>query len=404
MIIETVQLLYEDAAIQEDARTMTVPAVITREGVHNRKFKPFAALQSSVPSFEGAPVNFTHPGIPIKEQSGVPGVIGVLRNVRARTRPRDLHAMVVFDKAKAPSEFLFAVRQGQMREGSIGFRAAEIPSHGVFKGKPYDMVQVAIRGDHYAVGIPVGACSVADGCGLLQDEETCTVLKPVDIDGIKMVKLTDMQGYIKNNLFPRITAELPPEIRERILTPEELALSGVEDMSAEELIKLSKENQKLTDTMEKMNETMQANAEAIKGFNEAKTKREADLKAANDKLKPFEEKEKTDAKALHDAAVLEILTVKKLEDTPENRAVYKDWAAPQLATLKAEISGTPAAGVDRSGRAPPNSNTSAGGGTVDGYKPSDQIMGKEFTIGDLSGKGPPTGRTGIQGAEKNPRL
>ena len=404
MITESVTLLYEDAAILEDNATLTVPAVLTREGVQNRKFKPFAALQTCVASFEGAPVNFTHPGVPIKEQNGVPGVIGKLVNVRARPGPRDLHAMVVFDKAKAPTDFLYMVRQRQMREGSIGFNAVEIPSVGIHKGKPYDSVQVAITGDHYAVGIPVGACSVTDGCGLLQDEEINTVLNPVDIDGQKMVKLSDMQGWVKNNLFPRIQAELPPEIRERILTPEELKDIGVEDMSAEELTRLAKENQTQTIEMENLKKQMADIVEGQKTVEVEKQKMVDDLKEAQDKLKPFEEKEIKTAKDAHDAAVLEILTIKKLEDTPENRAVYKDWSAAQLVTLKTDIGG-PGGAADKSALAPPGANNSASGGIVTGYKPSMDIMGKEFTIGDLSGKGPAVTSTGtVPGAEKNPRL
>lgn len=165
------------APFMESEGVIEIPTIFTREGVMNKGYKPWEdggegkrGLKHSAPSFEGKPVIYWHPPErrPANQEDQI---IGWCSDVQAREEDKVIQGTTNIKVTDAPPQFIENIRHGEDREGSIGYFEDTEYIQGEFNGIPYERVEWNIRCDHYAIGIPRGACSVDDGCGLGFDEE-----------------------------------------------------------------------------------------------------------------------------------------------------------------------------------------------------------------------------------------
>jgi len=165
------------APFTEAEGIIKIPTIFTREGVMNGGYKPWEdggegkrGLKHSAPTFEGKPVIYRHPPEhrPANQEDQI---IGWCSDVVAREEDRVIHGITNIKVEDAPPQFVENIRHGESREGSIGYWEDSEYISGVFNDVPYERIEWNICGDHYAVGIPRGACSVEMGCGLGFDEE-----------------------------------------------------------------------------------------------------------------------------------------------------------------------------------------------------------------------------------------
>lgn len=171
-----------------------IPTIFTREGVMNKGYKPWEdsgegkrGLKHSASSFEGKPVIYWHP--PERRPADQNDqVIGWCSDVQAREEDRVIQGTTNIKVEDSPPQFIENIRHGEDREGSIGYFEDTEYIQGKFDGIPYERVEWNVRCDHYAIGIPRGACGVDDGCGLGFDEQE---------DGIELdetINLDEMEG------------------------------------------------------------------------------------------------------------------------------------------------------------------------------------------------------------------
>lgn len=151
-----------------------VPAVMAVEGVLNGALVTAAEIGKYVEAWNGRPIPILHP-----EHNGqfvsanAPDILeraaGTVFNAALdgeRLKGEFWLDEQRFDELGA-SELLAAIARGDIVEVSTGYFADHVLEAGEFKGKPYTTVHRNIRPDHVAL-LPgqVGACSVADGCGV----------------------------------------------------------------------------------------------------------------------------------------------------------------------------------------------------------------------------------------------
>lgn len=156
-----------------------VPVIMMVEGVHNGSRGPLfhaaSELERSVNDWDGMPVVVNHPedtdGNFISANS--PAVlaewgIGKLRNVHMADGKLKGEAWLSVQSlvAKEPN-LLRRVQKGDVIEVSVGVYCDEEDMQGDWNGEHYAAIARNHRPDHLAL-LPgdVGACSVADGCGL----------------------------------------------------------------------------------------------------------------------------------------------------------------------------------------------------------------------------------------------
>jgi hypothetical protein len=156
------------------------PAVLVREQVlHNNlghTFLPAEEIRASVEAWNGIPVVIRHPqsrGVPVSARS--PEVLnarGAGFLFRARYEDAALHADVFLDMERAADipdtgDVINRVDSGDVGELSTGFGTTVENVKGTWDGQAFDLILRALQPDHLAL-LPdeVGACSVADGCGL----------------------------------------------------------------------------------------------------------------------------------------------------------------------------------------------------------------------------------------------
>jgi hypothetical protein len=168
---------------------VVVSAVLVRSKVlHNNLGRTYLPPEDITPEWaeqwNGSPVVVDHP----RTSARTPDVMNALGGgfiYRARAQNGALKADVFLDPARAADvEDLGVVLQkieaGDKVEGSTGFPVNVVQGAGVVNGQEYDSVIHPAGADHYAVfAEQIGACSVDDGCGLLQNAEAgCGCGKP----------------------------------------------------------------------------------------------------------------------------------------------------------------------------------------------------------------------------------
>jgi hypothetical protein len=156
-----------------------VPTVLMCEGVHNRilytaeelshfaetwNHKPIIVFHTKSPN--GTPVSACTPEL--LESCG----IGLIFNTVWDSAAKKLRCESWLNKAKLPQvspEVLQCLQDGQMVEDSIGVFTDCKMGEGEWNGEKYIAVATGLKPDHLAI-LPgmKGACSIADGGGLLQ--------------------------------------------------------------------------------------------------------------------------------------------------------------------------------------------------------------------------------------------
>jgi len=145
--------------IREDAETLTVPAVITREGVYDYDgmliYEPAEEVEKAAFTATNAWVVEEHPPEIILSKPGL--IRGTVRN--AKFEKDCIKAELAFFKSRCTPQYLEDIKTGKARSVSIGFFFECIPQQGEWQGQHYDYVKRDILIDHVAVGSWQGRCS-----------------------------------------------------------------------------------------------------------------------------------------------------------------------------------------------------------------------------------------------------
>jgi len=173
------QMQVDSLQVIEDSRCcLKVNAVITREGVYQypdgRAFKSRMELLKATHTARNAKITILdHPdSLVVMSQKQMHGVVEKPFFDRDRIR-----AVLNFDKSTCPADFLDNVRNGKLKDVSIGFYYQPDLTPGTWNGSNYDYVMRDIVIDHVAAGVLKGRCSFPD-CGIGVD----TMMKRIALD------------------------------------------------------------------------------------------------------------------------------------------------------------------------------------------------------------------------------
>lgn len=164
----------------DGVKYVSVPMVMILEGVHNGNngpiFYPEAELKKTPSMWNMKPIVVRHPDEgdtattpEVVEKQGV----GIVMNTRWENGKLKAEAWINKDKAdKVDQRVLNAVINGNPMEVSTGMYAECAAGEGKWKDEAYIGTACGIRADHLAI-LPdcKGACSLADGAGLLMNED-----------------------------------------------------------------------------------------------------------------------------------------------------------------------------------------------------------------------------------------
>lgn len=181
--IDTPRVRYE---MLEGRKHMVVPAVALTRGVHNGSAGPLLytdeELGKTPVSWDGKPVCVQHPTMNGKPISACDPIIfntskiGLMFNTRYDLGTGKLHTEAWLDPektAKVDPAIISNIESGKITELSTGlFTDNEpAPENSVWNGEKFTHVAKNFRPDHLAI-LPDrrGACSIADGAGLLRNE------------------------------------------------------------------------------------------------------------------------------------------------------------------------------------------------------------------------------------------
>lgn len=152
---------------------LVAPCVMITAGVHagsrGALYYPASELAASVNNWDWKPVVVNHPQNPKQAETQAVGFILNTRFVNGK-----LQADLWFDReklARVDHRVSRAVTMNQVMEVSTGLLVDDEPKEGAYDGKFYAAIARNYQPHHLAI-LPdqVGACSVADSCGLLQNE------------------------------------------------------------------------------------------------------------------------------------------------------------------------------------------------------------------------------------------
>jgi len=165
----------------EGREHFVVPTVMITVGVHSGSRGPvyYSAenLRNSVDLWNGRPVVVWHPelyGSPVSASTPLAfdrQRIGTLFNTRFENNALKSEAWIDPQRVAAiDARVLTAIRKREMMEVSTGLFSQNDTTAGTWNGRPYNQTATKITPDHLAV-LPtgVGACSIADGAGLIRN-------------------------------------------------------------------------------------------------------------------------------------------------------------------------------------------------------------------------------------------
>ncbi len=161
----------QEFKLQEDEHTLTVPAVITREGVYDYDgmlvYEPAEEVEKAAFTAANAWIVEEHPPeVILVDPAHIRGTVREPVFVEDRIK-----ADLVFYKDRSSPKYLEEIKTGRAKSVSIGFFFKAFPEKGEFKGKPYDYVKRDILIDHVAVGSWTGKCSYPT-CGIGVDTKS----------------------------------------------------------------------------------------------------------------------------------------------------------------------------------------------------------------------------------------
>jgi hypothetical protein len=177
--------------VSEDYQTLTVPAVITREGVYDYDgmvvYEPAEEVEKAAFTAENAWIVEDHPPEIILSSPRL--IRGTVRN--PKFEKDRIKADLVFFKDRCSPKYLADIKSGKARSVSIGFFWECVPEPGEWRGKQYEYVKRDILIDHVAVGDWQGRCSYP-ACGIGVDtlkgadpypnEHSCRLRDPETLD------------------------------------------------------------------------------------------------------------------------------------------------------------------------------------------------------------------------------
>lgn len=174
--------------IRREGKHLIAPGVMAIAGVMNGALLPADEIKPA--DWENMPLVLRHPRkdgkfVPNATEGADTVKIGFVANASFDTRQR-LRAEYHFDTEamrllpEGP-KLLAALENGRMLEQSTGYLHDFTANEGTYNGKRYRGIQRNVKPDHVAI-LPddVGACSIADGCGVLQVNMAQVMPTPTD--------------------------------------------------------------------------------------------------------------------------------------------------------------------------------------------------------------------------------
>jgi hypothetical protein len=162
---------------------LVVPVTMMVEGVHSGSrgplFHSISELGKYPAAWDGRPVTINHPQVDGNNVSANdPEIleiykVGNIFNTKVKGEKLTAEAWLDIEKLKAISPEVFeAIEGGKLLEVSVGVFSDEDDLEGEWQGETYQAIAKNHRPDHLAL-LPcsVGACSLADGCGLGVNKE-----------------------------------------------------------------------------------------------------------------------------------------------------------------------------------------------------------------------------------------
>jgi hypothetical protein len=170
----------------DDRQHLVVPMVMMVEGVHKgsegAKYYSGLELNKSVTVWNHKPIVVYHPEINGKGVSACDPVIlnsrkvGVILNTKYADGKLSAEAWLEVDKTnKVDPRVMASITANKMMEISTGVYVDDVATDGEWNGEKYTSITTNHRGDHLAI-LPdqKGACSIADGAGLLRNQAANT--------------------------------------------------------------------------------------------------------------------------------------------------------------------------------------------------------------------------------------
>jgi hypothetical protein len=178
--------------VEEDAETLTVPAVITREDVYDYDgmlvYEPAEEIEEATLTAQNAWVVENHPSeVILTKAEDIKGTVA-----KAVFEEDRIKADLTFYKDRCSPQYLNDIKKGRIKSVSIGFFWEPEPRKGEFNGKHYDYVMRSIFIDHVAVGSWTGRCSYPlcgigingklKGANPYPNEHSCRLRDPETLD------------------------------------------------------------------------------------------------------------------------------------------------------------------------------------------------------------------------------
>jgi len=178
--------------IREDDETVTVPAVITKEGIYDYDgmlvYEPAEEIEEATLTAQNAWIVENHPAEIIVTKAGdIRGSVAAAVFVEDRVK-----ADLTFFKDRCSSKYLADLKKGKVKSVSIGFFWEPEEQKGEFNGEHYDYVMRKIFIDHVAVGSWRGRCNYPvcgigingklKGANPYPNEHSCRLRDPETLD------------------------------------------------------------------------------------------------------------------------------------------------------------------------------------------------------------------------------
>ena len=186
----------EDKILSEDEESIVFDAVIAREMVQpypeGMAYKPAEELEKAAWTADGRWLTTgKHPDTQLLiRREDVKGRVEKPRFVKdlldpktKRPMDRGIRADLRFYKKNLPPQTLIDVKNGSLRDVSIGFLYDEDKTPGDFRGQKYDFAQRNIFIDHVAAAVPTGRCP-SPYCGIGIDQ----IGRPIALDPYKSIE------------------------------------------------------------------------------------------------------------------------------------------------------------------------------------------------------------------------
>lgn len=151
--------------------TLIVPGVLN--GSQGPLLYPIDEISRTASDWNGIPLTAGHPqvgGYPVSATDPAARRIGTIRNARANGKLTAEGWFDVEQTRQIDSRIIDSLTAGKRIELSTGLHTTNEPAMpgASFNGRQFDFVARDYRPDHVAILFDlVGACSVADGCGVL---------------------------------------------------------------------------------------------------------------------------------------------------------------------------------------------------------------------------------------------